>query len=82
MPILTKKSAVGLIIGSGNVGSTISSTGLNVYISRDAGYVWHEVSFVFTFSISGSSMAGTSDRETGQAARTSRNNEHYFYSRG
>ncbi|KAI0224251.1 Sortilin-related receptor, partial [Lamellibrachia satsuma] len=43
IPILTKKSAVGLILGTGSLGATISPLSLNVYISRDAGFVWHEV---------------------------------------
>ena len=42
VPILSKKSAVGLVMGTGSIGTNINST-VNVYLSRDGGFTWREV---------------------------------------
>lgn len=41
-PILSKKSAIGLIVATGNVGSAISNK-YNIYMSNDGGLVWKEI---------------------------------------
>jgi len=44
-PILSKQSAIGLVLATGNVGATISTTGVySVYRSSDGGLLWKEVS--------------------------------------
>jgi hypothetical protein len=50
-PILSRSSAVGLIMASGVVGSSIKGKP-NVYLSIDAGITWHQVlngNYIFTF---------------------------------
>lgn len=42
IPILSSKSAVGIVMGTGNVGTSLSKKS-NVYISADAGLSWHQV---------------------------------------
>ena len=45
VPILSKKSAVGIVMATGNINKTISkNANLNVYLSSDGGMDWHEVS--------------------------------------
>jgi hypothetical protein len=41
--ILSKSSAVGIILGTGNIGNKLTSE-VNVYLSTDAGVSWKEVS--------------------------------------
>ena len=41
-PLLSKKSAIGLVLGTGVVNKTLAGE-LNVFISRDGGYHWEEV---------------------------------------
>lgn len=42
VPILSKKSAIGLVMATGVVNETMSRD-LNVYLSNDAGLSWREV---------------------------------------
>jgi len=46
IPILSSSSAVGVIIGTGNVGSSLK-TRSNVFLSADAGVSWHQVKLFF-----------------------------------
>ena len=44
-PFYSSESAVGLIIGTGNVGSYLSNRAdeINTYLSRDGGLTWFEI---------------------------------------
>ena len=42
IPVLSSKSAVGIVMATGNVGTTLSQKS-NVYMSADAGLSWHQV---------------------------------------
>lgn len=42
IPIMTSSSAVGIIIGTGNVGKHLKQRS-NVFLSADAGVSWHQV---------------------------------------
>lgn len=44
-PVYSYKNAVGILMGSGNVGSRLSynANNLNTYLSRDSGLTWEEV---------------------------------------
>ena len=41
-PILSFKSAVGIVLGTGNVGTSLAQKS-NVFLSADAGLSWHQV---------------------------------------
>ena len=41
-PILSYSSAVGVILGTGNVGTSLGQKS-NVFLSADAGLSWHQV---------------------------------------
>lgn len=61
-PIYTRENAVGLILGSGNVGSRLyrQSEVVNTYMSRDGGLTWSEVakgSFIYEFGDHGALLA-------------------------
>jgi hypothetical protein len=43
VPILSKKSAIGLVMATGTLGSRIG-TEMNAYVSNDGGIMWREVS--------------------------------------
>jgi len=44
LPILSRRSAIGLIVATGNLGSYIDTTDqYNVYRSNDGGLVWREI---------------------------------------
>jgi hypothetical protein len=43
---MTSPSAVGVIIGTGNVGKHLKQRS-NVFLSADAGVSWHQVSILF-----------------------------------
>lgn len=51
-PILSKKSAVGLLLATGNVGAAIVGRQYNVYMSNDGGLVWKEVGNCALLSVS------------------------------
>ena len=41
--VFTSASAIGLVMANGNIGSSVSSGGFNVYLSNDGGLRWNEV---------------------------------------
>ena len=42
IPITSSKSAIGIVMGSGNMGQTLKQKN-NVFVSADAGLSWHQV---------------------------------------
>ena len=42
IPIMSSKSAIGMVIGSGNMGQSLKQKN-NVFVSADAGLSWHQV---------------------------------------
>ena len=42
IPIMTSKSAVGIVVASGNMGTNLKQK-TNVFVSADAGLSWHQV---------------------------------------
>ena len=42
IPILSSKSAIGIVMGSGNMGQNLREKN-NVFVSADAGLSWHQV---------------------------------------
>ena len=47
IPILSSRSAIGIVMGTGNVGTTLAKMS-NVYLSADAGLSWHQVEIILS----------------------------------
>ena len=61
IPILSSESAIGIVIGSGNMGANLK-TKSNVFVSADAGLSWHQVlkgSYFFNMGDHGGILVAT-----------------------
>lgn len=83
-PFYSVESALGIIMGTGNVGAALSreTSDINTYISRDAGLSWHEAhkgAFIYEYGDHGGLIVMANDAAATNQVVFSWNEGHSWY---